>query len=116
MERLAQAYPWSSAGAHTGTTDARPLLEMSNWGEMMEADAWRAALRQRPAKEDVAALRRHTLRGWPLAGDGMLSKLEKRLGRRLRPLPPGRPAGGKDKKKRKTRRSGEVEQKQVKNR
>jgi len=89
MERLAQAYPWSSAGAHTGTTDARPLLEMSNWGEMMEADAWRAALRQRPAKEDVAALRRHTLRGWPLAGDGMLSRLEKRLGQ---PSGPCRPA------------------------
>jgi hypothetical protein len=36
-------------------------------------------------------IRHSTHRGRPLASDALLSKLEQRLGRRLRPLPVGRP-------------------------
>jgi len=39
----------------------------------------------------VARLRRWTLRGCPLGSDSFVSKLERTLGRRLRPLPVGRP-------------------------
>ena len=39
----------------------------------------------------VSRLRGRTQTGRPLAADSWLSKLEKKLGRRLRPLPVGRP-------------------------
>ena len=42
-------------------------------------------------KETLAALRVNTQTGRPLASDSFLSKLEHTLGRRLRPLPVGRP-------------------------
>ena len=46
--------------------------------------------------DECNAMRLATHRGRPLATDSFVSKLERRLGRRLRPLPVGRP------KKRKT--------------
>ena len=42
-----------------------------------------------------------TQTGRPLANDSFLSKLETKLGRRLRPLPPGRPTGWRKKTKEK---------------
>jgi len=55
-----------------------------------EPHLW-AALRARDDETQAAGLRRSTCRGRPLGSDGFLSKLEHRLGRRLRPLPVGRP-------------------------
>lgn len=43
----------------------------------------------------MCALRKCTHRGWPLAGDSALAKIEKVLGRRVRPLRTERPAGRK---------------------
>jgi putative transposase len=48
-------------------------------------------LREGDDKETLAALRLNTQTGRPLASDSFLSKLEHTLGRRLRPLPVGRP-------------------------
>ena len=42
-------------------------------------------------EETLSAVRLNTHRGRPLASDRFLSKLESLLGRRLRPLPVGRP-------------------------
>jgi len=42
-------------------------------------------------KEKWVALSVHTRRGWPLGKDNFLTKIEKSLIRRIRPLPPGRP-------------------------
>ena len=44
-------------------------------------------------KETVATLRQSTARGRPLGSDGFVSRMEAFLGRRLRPLPVGRPVG-----------------------
>jgi len=49
-------------------------------------------LLQRPEEADLlAGIRQKTNHGRPLASDTFISKLEQKLGRRLRPLPGGRP-------------------------
>jgi hypothetical protein len=52
---------------------------------------WKELLQEIQPDEEISHLRLHTHRGRPLASDSMMSKLEKKLGRRLRPLPVGRP-------------------------
>jgi hypothetical protein len=52
---------------------------------------WKSVLRRREDPETLARIRGFTRRGRPLASDTFLSKLERVLGRRLRPLPIGRP-------------------------
>ena len=61
---------------------------------------WKAMLTGADDKQTLFSLRLHTRTGRPLAGDSFLSKLERTLGRRLRPLPVARPK----KKHRNTRR------------
>jgi putative transposase len=91
----ATGYEWSSAVAHTTGEDDRKLLDMSKWAAMMDPGEWRRVLARQPAREELRALRKCTHRGWPLAGDRALAKIEKVLGRRVRPLRTGRPAGRK---------------------
>jgi putative transposase len=90
--RAAWRYPWSSAAAHCGKgPDESGLLDMAWWAEVSRNWDWPAAL-SRPADEkETTALRLSTHRGRPLASDSFLAKLEAALGRRLRPLPVGRP-------------------------
>ncbi|MCH9021839.1 MAG: hypothetical protein IID32_03650, partial [Planctomycetes bacterium] len=52
---------------------------------------WRQCLLKRLPKENLNRIRRQTHTGRPLATDSLLSKLEKKLNRRLRPHPVGRP-------------------------
>ena len=82
LVRRAWCYAWSSAAAHMESKDGTGLLDMAKWREALVA----------PADEQaVAALGRSTSRGRPLGSDAFLSKLERLLGRRVRPLPVGRP-------------------------
>lgn len=89
--RVAWRYPWSSASAHASGTDPKGLLDMSDWSKARDSERWKSALRLPEDESDVAAIRLNTHRGRPLGTDAFLSKLEHRLGRRLRPLPVGRP-------------------------
>jgi len=105
LHRKAWLYPWSSAAAHcgqkTGTgsplplpfsrTDATGLLDLRRWRTMIDADEWRAELMRGEDPATLAELRTQTGRGRPLGGDSFLSKVEKFVGRRVRPLPVGRP-------------------------
>lgn len=52
---------------------------------------WRNALQARDDEDVARLIRTSTHTGRPLATDSILSKLEHKLGRRLRPLPVGRP-------------------------
>ena len=52
---------------------------------------WREWLIERDDASALAAMRLNTHTGRPLASDSFLGKLETLLGRRLRPLPIGRP-------------------------
>ena len=57
----------------------------------MDEAAWREALTRPEDAARVAKLRLWTSRGRPLGSDRFVAKLERLLGRRLRPLPVGRP-------------------------
>ncbi|MCI0499540.1 MAG: hypothetical protein L0Y36_07655, partial [Planctomycetales bacterium] len=53
---------------------------------------WRGALEKLQSRDQLESIRRNTHTGHPLAGDAFISKLEKMLNKRLRPLPIGRPS------------------------
>jgi len=89
--RAAWSYPWSSAQAHVDGRDMTGLLDMDGWWRIIQGTDWREVLRRRQDAEEVAAIRSCTNRGRPLGTDRFLSKIEKIVGRRLRPLPNGRP-------------------------
>jgi len=86
-------YGWSSASAHLGGKDPSGLLDLSAWAKDWTPGQWRRMLTQSLAEETVEGIRRHTSRGRPLGSDRFLSKVERFLGRRVRPLPVGRPKG-----------------------
>jgi putative transposase len=67
------------------------LLDLEAWSDLVPGVNWKEMLRDGDDKEILAALRLNTQIGRPLASDPFLSKLEHTLGRRLRPLPVGRP-------------------------
>ena len=67
------------------------MLDLETWNDLVPGVNWKETLTNGDDKETLAALRLHTQTGRPLASDLFLSKLERTLGRRLRPLPVGRP-------------------------
>ena len=91
MVRVAWRYVWSSAGAHATGVDPSGLLDMVTWLNTWHPERWKSQLRCAEDKASTAAIRLSTSRGRPLASDSFLSKLEQRLGRRVRALPVGRP-------------------------
>ncbi|MEW6203272.1 MAG: transposase [bacterium] len=97
MVRKAWNYRWSSAGAHTGGEDETGFLHTQEWEGIMLTEDWREELSSADDAGAMENLRVRTRTGRPLGSDSFISKLEVRLGRRLRPLPVGRP------KKKKTR-------------
>jgi putative transposase len=92
-------YEWSSAAAHVDAKARSELLDSARWYDMISAGQWRKELAAGLSDSDVARLRVSTHTGRPLGSDSFLSKLERLLGRRVRPLPVGRP-----RKSKKTRR------------
>ena len=61
-----------------------------SWARRQPTD-WRTALAEPLEDAELARVRRHLQTGRPVASDAWLARLEARLGRRLRPLPVGRP-------------------------
>jgi putative transposase len=83
-----EAWPWSSARTHLagrpdGIVALAPLLT--------RAADWRALLDGGLDEAALEAIRRHGRTGHPLGSDGFLEGLRPRLGRDVRPRPPGRP-------------------------
>jgi putative transposase len=91
MVQAAWRYRWSSAAAHCSLGPVPGWLDLSSWREAWGAEAWREQLRVREDEEIIEHLRLSTHTGRPLGSDTFLSKVEHVLGRRLRPLPVGRP-------------------------
>jgi putative transposase len=91
LARIPWLYRWSSAPAHAGVRSPAPLLDMEAWSALNSAPDWKAMLAKADDCEALARMRLNTRVGRPLASDSLLSKLERKLGRRLRPLPVGRP-------------------------
>jgi putative transposase len=84
-------YSWSSAAAHISGEDSSRLIDMVRWREMTVSTDWKDLLSQLQSQDQLARLRYGISRGRPLGSDSFVSKLEAALGRRLRPLPEGRP-------------------------
>ena len=89
--RQAWKYKWSSAAAHLNGRDTAGLLNMSYWNQISSQIDWRRALEDIQNEDVIEQIRLNTHTGRPLASDSFISKLEKVLNRRLRPLPVGRP-------------------------
>ncbi|MCK4627112.1 MAG: transposase [Phycisphaerae bacterium] len=89
--RRAWRYPWSSASSHCGQPDKTGLLDLRQWFEMSADMDWLEVLNGPMETDRVSRLRLYTSRGRPLGSDKFISKLEALLGKRLRPLPVGRP-------------------------
>jgi putative transposase len=95
MHRKAWLYPWSSAAWHCGE-QAEPTVPLSDWP--IDPQDWKAMLTQADDDRDEL-IRVRTQTGRPLGTDRFVSKLESSIGRRLRPLPVGRPKKNKKNKK-----------------
>ena len=67
------------------------MLDLETWNDLIPGTNWKEMLTEGDDQETLAALRLDTQTGRPLVSDSFLSKLEHTLGRRLRPLPVGRP-------------------------
>lgn len=85
----AGAWLWSSARAHLSGRDdglvrVAPLLEM--------VANWRGLLNSAIPEDELHDLREHARTGYPLGSAAFLEKLERTVGRRLRPGKSGRPS------------------------
>ena len=100
LVRVAWRYRWSSAAEHCSCArpGAIPLADPRPWRKRWDTARWQETLREPDDEQTLRRLRLCTCRGRPLAGDSFLSKLEHKLGRRLRPLPVGRPKRTKTKR------------------
>jgi putative transposase len=95
--RAAWSYEWSSAKAHAEGSDDSSLIDIAIWQKRISGADWRDLLSRRQTDDEVAAIRSSTNRGRPLGTDSFISKIEKTVGRRLRPLAVGRPRKQEDK-------------------
>ena len=70
------------------------MLDLEAWNDLIPGvnwTGWKKMLTDADDKEILAAPRLNTQTGRPLASDSFLNRLERTLGRQLRPLPVGRP-------------------------
>jgi putative transposase len=84
-------YRWSSARAHIGQMDRTGLLDLETWRQSMADNDWRLFLERELDEEILFKMRQNTHRGWPVGSDEFVQRLEKQVGRRLRPGRGGRP-------------------------
>ncbi len=56
-------------------------------------DNWKEFLRLTPSEQDTKMLKQHERTGRPLGSDGFLTRIEKSIGRLLKPKRPGRKPG-----------------------
>ena len=88
---VAMRYPWSSAAAHDVGKDATELLDLKTWRRWTRPGRWRRFVRDPDDAGFIGSIRYQTLTGRPLGGDRFIARLEKKLNRRIRPGPMGRP-------------------------
>ena len=88
MVKRAEDYAWSSAAAHCGLRGDSLLTDAPRPDWLADWSAW---LADEADEAMVRTLRQCTHTGRPAGGAKFLTRLERRLDRRLRALPVGRP-------------------------
>jgi len=96
MVRLPWTFRWSSAGFHVGREDEFGLLHQKRWQRQSSGLDWKHVLRDKLETVELNRLRIYCRTGRPLGTAKFISKLETVIGRRLRPLPVGRPKKKED--------------------
>jgi putative transposase len=84
-------YEWSSSAAHVDEGKGAELMNLTIWNKMISAEQWRRELLSGIDEEQLKRIRLSTHTGRPLGTDSFISKVEKMIGRRVRPMPVGRP-------------------------
>ena len=87
LSRVPWRWPWSSAAAHVaarddGIVNVKPLLQ--------RVPDWHEFLTEGLDADETASLRRHERTGRPLGEAAFLDRIEKKLGRSVRPAKAGR--------------------------
>jgi len=92
LVEVAWSYSWSSAAAHVGDDSLDKLIDLRKWDGIATGIDWRSRLTGPEDKETMSRIHRHLKSGRPLGNGDFVDALELKTGRRLRPLPVGRPA------------------------
>ncbi|MEA3368904.1 MAG: transposase [Candidatus Ratteibacteria bacterium] len=96
IAKKAEKWKWSSAKAHLNK--GKSILELEKAGDYIAVSDWKQYLVEREDEAVIDKIKSNTLTGRPSGKDLFVGKIEKMFGKRLRPLPEGRP------RKRKTSR------------
>ena len=96
LVKKAEEWEWSSAREHLGL-QKHSYLPLAQTDDYVKITDWQDYLVEEEDKAIVSKVRANTLTGRPSGRDVFVSKLEKLLGRRLRPLPNGRPTKTRNK-------------------
>jgi putative transposase len=67
------------------------MVDIKLWKQLIDNGDWRQVLRAPEEELEFEGMRKHTMTGRPYGSEGFLKKLERRLDRRVRALPVGRP-------------------------
>ena len=84
-----QDWQWSSARPHLG--EAAGILTLDDIEKYMDVEDWQEYLSQKEDASIITKIRANTLSGMPLGNSTFITKLEKFFGKRITPLPRGRP-------------------------
>ena len=95
MGRKPWDYAWSSAREHVGERGERDIVDVAEWSKVVDHERWKALLVEKRKEDEEKKIKLHTRTGRPLGSDSFLSKLESKLGRRLRAFSVGRPKKSK---------------------
>jgi putative transposase len=81
----AAQWPWSSAGAHTGTRSANRFLNLTRWQAQFDTDSWQALLENGEAAAPLEdCVRAATRSGSPLGSRRSIEQLRQTAGRSMK--------------------------------
>jgi putative transposase len=92
MVELAEDYQWSSARAHLGRHNLDAFLALGEWEARYDSTGWGEVLRRGVGEAAFQErIREASRRGRVLGSEEFINRLEREVGRGLRPNRPGRP-------------------------
>ena len=92
MVRHASDYPWSSAAAHCGLRESNFLTYKERLIKLLpDSEAYPEFLNEAPEELEIRRLKKCTERDLPFGSARFIDDLERKMGRKLRPLARGRP-------------------------